>query len=49
MNERYKDDRAVIDLMLAHVPNKKVEGAYNPSGIFESSQGASADLGRPRP
>jgi hypothetical protein len=26
MNERYKDDRAAIDLMLAHVPNKKVEG-----------------------
>jgi integrase len=29
MNERYKDDRAVIDLMLAHVPDNKVEGAYN--------------------
>jgi integrase len=29
MNERYKEDRAVIDLMLAHVPDNKVEGAYN--------------------
>ncbi len=32
MNERpdrQKDDRAVIDLMLAHVPKDKVEGAYN--------------------
>lgn len=24
-----KDDRAIIDLMLAHVPRNKVEGAYN--------------------
>lgn len=34
MNERLKaegkgDDRAVVDLMLAHVPKDKVEGAYN--------------------
>jgi len=34
MNERLKeqgrgDDRAVVDLMLAHVPGNKVEGAYN--------------------
>jgi integrase len=34
MNERAKlagiaDDRAVIDLMLAHVPENRVEGAYN--------------------
>jgi integrase len=29
MNERYPADRAVIDLMLAHVPDDKVEGAYN--------------------
>ena len=32
MNERpdrQKEDRAVIDLMLAHVPKDKVEGAYN--------------------
>jgi integrase len=29
MNERYPADRAVIDLMLAHVPDNKVEGAYN--------------------
>lgn len=32
MNEqpgREKNDRAVIDLMLAHVPKDKVEGAYN--------------------
>ena len=29
MNERFPADRAVIDLMLAHVPANKVEGAYN--------------------
>jgi integrase len=29
MNERYSADRAVIDLMLAHTPDNKVEGAYN--------------------
>ncbi|SKB26812.1 tyrosine-type recombinase/integrase [Sphingopyxis flava] len=32
MNEapgRQKNDRAIIDLMLAHVPKDKVEGAYN--------------------
>lgn len=29
MNERFKADRAVIDLMLAHAPKDKVEGAYN--------------------
>jgi integrase len=34
MNERLKeqgrgDDRAVVDLMLAHIPGNKVEGAYN--------------------
>ncbi|CCE00584.1 conserved hypothetical protein [Bradyrhizobium sp. STM 3809] len=29
MNERYKHDRHIIDLMLAHVPKNAVEGAYN--------------------
>jgi integrase len=29
MNERRPADRPVIDLMLAHVPKDKVEGAYN--------------------
>lgn len=29
MNERYRADKPVIDLMLAHVPKDKVEGAYN--------------------
>jgi integrase len=29
MNETYTADRAVIDLMLAHVPKDRVEGAYN--------------------
>lgn len=29
MNERYPADRAVIDLMLAHVPKDAVEAAYN--------------------
>lgn len=31
MNERNRADRAVIDLMLAHVPKDKVEAAYNRS------------------
>jgi integrase len=29
MNENYPEDRQIIDLMLAHVPKDKVEGAYN--------------------
>ena len=29
MNERFKHDRHIIDLMLAHVPKDSVEGAYN--------------------
>jgi integrase len=29
MNERFPADRAIIDLMLAHVPKDRVEGAYN--------------------
>src|SRR5476651_399005 len=29
MNERYKADHDVIELMLAHVPENKVAGAYN--------------------
>ena len=29
------DDRAVIDLMLAHVPKNKVEGAYNRAAFME--------------
>lgn len=29
MNELYPADRAVIDLMLAHIPKDRVEGAYN--------------------
>lgn len=29
MNEAYPEDRAVIDLMLAHVPKDEVEAAYN--------------------
>jgi integrase len=29
MNERYRADAAVIDLMLAHVPKDKTEAAYN--------------------
>lgn len=40
MNERPKHlhhagDRAVIDLMLAHVPKDKVEGAYNRAAFME--------------
>jgi integrase len=29
MNEQYKHDRHIIDLMLAHVPKNSLEGAYN--------------------
>jgi hypothetical protein len=29
MNERFRGDRQVIDLMLAHAPDNKIEGAYN--------------------
>jgi integrase len=29
MNERNRKDRAIIDMMLAHVPKDKVEAAYN--------------------
>jgi len=29
MNERFPDDRAIIDLMLAHTPKDEVESAYN--------------------
>ena len=29
MNDRFKHDRHIIDLMLAHVPKDTVEGAYN--------------------
>ncbi len=29
MNEAHPSDRAIIDLMLAHVPKDRVEGAYN--------------------
>lgn len=31
MNERFPSDRAVIDLMLSHTPQNKVEAAYNRS------------------
>lgn len=29
MNERFKADRQIIDLMLAHTPKDRVESAYN--------------------
>jgi hypothetical protein len=29
MNERFPGDRAIIDLMLAHVPADRTEAAYN--------------------
>jgi len=40
MNERAKalgmvDDRAIIDLMLAHIPQNKVEGAYNRASYMD--------------
>jgi integrase len=33
--EGRSDDRAVIDLMLAHVPHNKIEGAYNRAAYME--------------
>src|SRR3546814_5439963 len=38
MNEapgRQKNDRSIIDLMLAHVPKDKVEGAYNRAAYMD--------------
>jgi integrase len=35
MNEPFPADRAIIDLMLAHVPDNKVEGAYNRYAYLE--------------
>ena len=32
--EERSSDRAVIDLMLAHVPKNKIEGAYNRAGFM---------------
>ena len=29
MNERYRQDRHIVDLMLAHVPKDRTESAYN--------------------
>jgi integrase len=29
INERYRADKDIIDLMLAHISKDKVEGAYN--------------------
>lgn len=35
MNEKYRQDRQIIDLMLAHAPQNEVEGAYNRATHFE--------------
>jgi integrase len=35
MNEKHKADRHIIDLMLAHVPKDKVEGAYNRAAYLQ--------------
>lgn len=35
MNERFKHDRHIIDLMLVHVPKDRVEGAYNRAEYLE--------------
>jgi hypothetical protein len=35
MNERFQNDRAVIDLMLAHTPQNAVDAAYNRAGHLE--------------
>lgn len=47
MNERFPADKPIIDLMLAHVPKDKVEGAYNRALHLERRRGlaqAWADL-----
>jgi len=55
MNERYPSDRAIIDLMLAHVNKDRVEGAYN-RALHHERRAALAQLwadllmnGRPPP
>jgi len=35
-------DRAIIDLMLAHVPKDKVEGAYNRAAYMPGGEGSHA-------
>ena len=35
MNEKYRDDRALIDLMLSHAPKDRVEAAYNRAAHME--------------
>lgn len=35
MNERYREDRQIIDLMLAHGPGNEVEAAYNRAAHME--------------
>jgi hypothetical protein len=45
MNERYKHDRYIIDLLLAHVPTNVVEGAYNRAEHLERRTELSTDLG----
>ena len=35
MNERYRADRHIIDLMLAHAPRNEVESAYNRALYFD--------------
>lgn len=35
MNERFKHDRFIIDLMLAHSPKDKVEAAYNRAAFID--------------
>lgn len=35
MNDRYRADSKIIDLMLAHVPKDKVEGAYNRAAYID--------------
>src|SRR3546814_8732472 len=47
MNEapgRQKNDRSIIDLMLAHVPKDKVEGAYNRAAYMDRSEEHTSEL-----
>ena len=43
MNERYRTDRDIIDLMLAHAPKDKVEAAYNRAAHMERKRALAQD------
>jgi len=43
MHEKHREDRAVIDMMLAHAPKDTVEAAYNQAENMERQR----DLAQP--